>query len=159
MTLRTILAATILVTGTAAALAQTAKPATTGGVLIIPAKDIAKRLDVPPAKPGAAVSSPITTTGSYRTMVAHRTADGVPEQHAHWIDVMVVLQGDVTLTFGGNLSGNTVDADGESHDGKITGGTSVALHKGDYIQVPAGLPHLMTAPKGDFRYFVTKIHA
>jgi mannose-6-phosphate isomerase-like protein (cupin superfamily) len=154
MTVRTVLIAALLTAAATAALAQIP-----GGVLIIPAKDIAKRLDAPPAKPGAAVSSPITTTGSYRTMVAHRTADGVPEQHAHWIDVMVVLQGDVTLTYGGTLSGNTVDADGESHDGKITGGTTVALHKGDYIQVPAGLPHLMTAPKGDFRYFVTKIHA
>ena len=139
------------------ALAQPAAPA--GGVLVVPAKDIKAKLDVPPATPGAAVSSPITTTGSYITMVAHRTADGVPEQHAQWTDVMVMLQGEVTLTTGGTLSGNTVDAKGESHGGKITGGTTVVLHAGDYVQVQAGVPHLMTKPKGDFRYFVTKVHA
>lgn len=156
MIVRTVLIAAAV---TIAATAAPAQPAAPGGVLIVPAKDIAARLDAPPARPGAAVSSPITTTGSFITMVAHRTTDGTPEQHAHWIDVMVMLQGDVTLTYGGTLSGNTVDGNGESHGGTITGGTSVALHKGDYLQVPAGLPHLMTAPKGDFRYFVTKIHA
>jgi quercetin dioxygenase-like cupin family protein len=154
MTVRIFLAAAVLATAATAAPAQTAP----GPVLIVPAQDLAKRLDAPPAKPGAAVSSAITTTGSYITMVAHRTADGMPEQHANWIDVMVVLQGEVTLTTGGTLSGNTVDAKGESHDGKITGGTTVVLHTGDYLQVPAGLPHLMTNPKGDFRYFVTKVH-
>jgi hypothetical protein len=139
------------------AMAQTAAPS--GGVLIVPAKDIAARLDVPPATPGAAVSSIITTTGGHITMFAHRTADGTPEQHANWIDIMVMLQGDITLTYGGTLSGNTVDANGESHGGKITGGTTLVLHPGDYLQVPAGVPHLMNSPKGDFRYFVTKVHA
>ena len=154
--MRTLLiAAAVLVS--LPALAQTA--ASSGGVLVVPAKDVAARLNVPPAKPGAAVSSPITTTGSYITLFAHRTADGTPEQHAHWTDVMVMLHGEVTLTYGGKLSGNTVDANGESHGGAITGGTTVSLHAGDYVQVPAGLPHLMTKPAGDFRYFVTKVHA
>jgi quercetin dioxygenase-like cupin family protein len=155
MTVRTILtAAAVLAVAATAALAQAP-----GGVLVVPAKDIAAHLGAPPAKPGAAVTFPITTAATFRTMVAHRTADGMPEQHAHWIDVMMVLQGEVTLTTGGTISGNTVDADGESHNGKITGGTSVVLHAGDYFQVPAGLPHLMINPKGDFRYSVTKIHA
>ena len=178
MTVRTLLTAAATTIAATAALAEPAAPAcvaissknaatpapkpdtpTASCMLIVPAEDIAKRLDAPPVRPGAAVSSPITTAGSFITMVAHRTADGMPELHVNWIDVMVVMQGDVTLTYGGTLSGNTMDANGESHGGKIVGGTTVALHKGDYIQVPAGLPHLMTDPKGDFRYFVTKIHA
>jgi mannose-6-phosphate isomerase-like protein (cupin superfamily) len=152
MTVRTFLTAAAL---TMAATAALAAP----GVLVVPATDIATHLGAPPAKPGAAITFPITTTATFRTMIAHRTADGTPEQHAHWIDVMMVLQGEVTLTTGGTISGNTVDADGESHNGKITGGTSVELHTGDYFQVPAGLPHLMTNPRGGFRYSVTKIHA
>ena len=178
MIVRTLLTAAAMTIAATATLAQPAVPGcmaissknaaiptlksdtpTPGCMLIVPAKDIAKRLDAPPARPGAAVSSPITTTGSFITMVAHRTADGMPELHVNWTDVMVIMQGDVTLTYGGTLSGNTMDANGESHGGKIIGGTTVALHKGDYIQVPAGLPHLMTNPRGDFRYFVTKIHA
>jgi len=153
MTVRTILTAAAMTIAATAALAQGP-----GKLLVVPAKDIATHLGAPPAKPGAAITYPITTNASYRTMIAHRTADGTPEQHAHWTDVMLVLHGEVTLTTGGTISGNTVDADGESHNGKITGGTSTVLHAGDYFEVPAGLPHLMTNPKGDFRYSVTKVH-
>jgi mannose-6-phosphate isomerase-like protein (cupin superfamily) len=128
------------------------------GVLIVPAAETAKRLDSAPATPGAPVGDTITTAGSYITLFSHRTADGTPERHANWNDIMVMLQGEVTLTYGGTISGNAVDANGESHGGTITGGTTVTLHKGDYLQVPAGVPHLMTNPKGDFRYFVTKTH-
>ena len=128
------------------------------GVVVVPASDIAQRLGAAPARPGAAVSSNVTATDRYIALFSHRTADGTPEQHAKWTDVMVVLQGEVTLTYGGTLAGNIVDANGESHAGAIAGGTTVVLHAGDYLRVPAGVPHMMTAPKGDFRYFVTKVH-
>jgi mannose-6-phosphate isomerase-like protein (cupin superfamily) len=128
------------------------------GVMVVPARDIAQRLGAAPARPGAAVGSTITVTDRYIALFSHRTADGTPEQHGNWTDVMVMLQGEVTLTYGGALSGNTVDANGESHGGTIADGTTMVLHAGDYLRVPAGVPHLMTAPKGDFRYFVTKVH-
>jgi mannose-6-phosphate isomerase-like protein (cupin superfamily) len=122
------------------------------GVVVVPAAEIAQRLSTVPT------STTITTTGSYISLFSHRTVDGTPERHANWTDVMVMLHGEVTVTTGGAISGNTVDANGESHGGTITGGTTVTLHAGDYLQVPAGVPHLMTAPKDDFRYFVTKVH-
>jgi mannose-6-phosphate isomerase-like protein (cupin superfamily) len=128
------------------------------GVVVVPASNITQRLGAPPARPGAPVSSNITVTDRYIAVFSHRTADGTPERHAKWTDVMVMLQGEATLTYGGTLSGNTVDANGESHAGTIAGGTTVVLHAGDYLRVPAGVPHMMTAPKGDFRYFVTKDH-
>ena len=87
------------------------------GVLIVPAAETARRLDLPPATPGAPVGATITTTGSYISLFSHRTADGTPERHANWNDIMVMLQGEVTLTYGGTISGNTVGADGESHGG------------------------------------------
>ena len=121
------------------------------GVVIVPAAEIAKRVSA------VATSSTVTSTDKYSVLFSHRTVDGTPERHANWTDVMVMLHGEVTLTTGGTISGNTVDANGESHGGTITGGTTVVLHEGDYLRVPAGMPHLMTAPKGDFRYFVTKV--
>ena len=122
------------------------------GVVVVPAAEIAKRVSA------VATSSTVTSTDKYSVLFSHRTVDGTPERHANWTDVMVMLHGEVTLTTGGTISGNTVDANGESHGGIITGGTTVVLHEGDYLRVPAGVPHLMTAPKGDFRYFVTKVH-
>ena len=122
------------------------------GVLVVPAAEIAQKVNA------AATSSTIATTDKYISLFSHRTVDGTPEQHANWTDVMVVQQGEVTLTTGGTISGNTVDAKGESHGGTLAGGTTVVVHAGDYLQIPAGVPHLMTKPKGDFHYFVTKVH-
>ena len=136
----------------AALLLATPVLAQTGAVVVVPAADVAQRLSM------VATSTTITTTDHYISLFSHRTVDGTPERHANWTDVMVMLHGEVTLTTGGTISGNTVDANGESHGGILTGGTTFVLHEGDYLQVPAGVPHLMTAPKGDFRYFVTKVH-
>jgi hypothetical protein len=122
------------------------------GVVVVRGADLAQKLATVPT------STTITTTDKYISLLSHRTVDGTPERHANWTDVMVMLHGEVTLTTGGTISGNTVDANGESHGGTLTGGTTVVLHEGDYLEVPAGMPHLMTAPRGDFRYFVTKVH-
>ena len=122
------------------------------GVLVVPAAEIAQKVNA------AATSATLVTTDKYIALFSHRTVDGTPERHANWTDVMVMQQGEVTFTYGGTITGNTVDANGESHGGTLSGGTTVTLHAGDYLQVPAGVPHLMTAPKGDFHYFVTKVH-
>jgi mannose-6-phosphate isomerase-like protein (cupin superfamily) len=135
-----------------AALPTLAQDAHTGPVVVIPAADIVRQVNA------AATSVTITTTDKYISLFSHRTVDGTPERHANWTDVMVVQQGEVTLTTGGTLSGNTVDANGESHGGTLTGGITVVVRPGDYLQIPAGVPHLMTNPKGDFHYFVTKVH-
>ena len=133
-------------------LAQDAVKPYGAAVVIVPAADLAQKLATVPT------STTITTTDKYISLLSHRTVDGTPERHANWTDVMIMIHGEVTFTYGGTISGNTVGADGESHGGTIAGGTTVVLHEGDYLQVPAGVPHLMTAPKGDFRYFVTKVH-
>lgn len=122
------------------------------GVVIMPAAETTQKVNA------AATSVTVTTADKYSVLFSHRTVDGTPERHAHWTDVMVMQHGEVTFTYGGTISGNTVDDKGESHGGAISGGTTVTLHAGDYLLVPAGTPHLMTAPKGDFRYFVTKVH-
>jgi mannose-6-phosphate isomerase-like protein (cupin superfamily) len=127
------------------------------GVVVVPASDIAQKLRAAPARPGAAVSFSASVTDRDIALFIHRTEDGVPEQHANWTDVMVMLHGEVSLTYGGTISGNIVDANGESRGGTMIGGTTVVLRSGDYLRVPAGVPHLMSAPKGDFRYFVTKV--
>jgi mannose-6-phosphate isomerase-like protein (cupin superfamily) len=147
--MKTLLLTSLLALAAMPALAQDAR---TGPVVVIPAADIARRVNA------AATSVTITTTDKYISLFSHRTVDGTPERHANWTDVMVVQQGEVTLTTGGTLSGNTVDANGESHGGTLTGGITVVVHPGDYLQIPAGVPHLMTNPRGDFHYFVTKVH-
>jgi len=105
---------------------------------------------------GAVVSQYIDRHEYYNAQIAARSADGTVERHDHWIDFDVIDQGEVTLTVGGVQAGNTVDANGESHGGTQTGGTTMVLHAGDYVQVPAGMPHTMTNPK-NLIYTIVKV--
>jgi quercetin dioxygenase-like cupin family protein len=96
---------------------------------------------------GAAVASPLARGDNVNAQVVSRSADGTVERHDHWIDFTTIVQGEVTITLGGTQAGNTVDANGESHGGTQTGGTTYVMHAGDYVQIPAGVPHTMTQPK------------
>lgn len=105
---------------------------------------------------GAAVSSSLDRQATWNAQVVSRSADGTVERHDHWIDYTTIVQGEVTMTTGGTQDGNTVDAGGESHGGTQTGGTTVVMHAGDYIQIPAGVPHTMTKPK-NLIYTIVKV--
>lgn len=165
-----LLAAIAFTAVSAAALAQTAAPAD----MAAPAAPRAARpapgptqflylsladaqAKVGKANPsGAAVSSSLDRQANWSAQVVSRSADGTVERHDHWIDFTTIVQGEVTLTTGGTQAGNTVDANGESHGGTQTGGTTVVMHAGDYVQIPAGLPHTMTNPK-NLIYTIVKV--
>lgn len=100
-----------------------------------------------PNPSGAAVAAPLGRGDNFNAQVVSRSADGTVERHDHWIDFTTIVQGEVTVTLGGTQAGNTVDANGESHGGTQTGGTTYVMHAGDYVQIPAGVPHTMTKPK------------
>jgi quercetin dioxygenase-like cupin family protein len=109
-------------------------------------------------KPGPApVVSMLSDHEYYFSEVVARTTDGEVEVHHHWIDFVTVLSGDVTLTYGGTVAGAKETTPGEMRGGTIAGGKTIALHRGDYLEIPADVPHLMTAPKHDFRYLVVKV--
>lgn len=63
----------------------------------------------------------------------------------HYISI---LEGEGTLTYGGTVSGDKETAPGERRGGTIRDGTNLALHPGDYLQIPAGMPHLIVAGPG-----------
>ena len=142
-----------------AALCQTpplASAAPLASFTYLSAKDIEARVGHPGPN-GAVVVSMIDNHEYYFSEVASRTSDGAVEQHDHWIDFITVLSGEATLAIGGVLTGNTLDAAGESHGGMQAGARILALHSGDYVQIPAGTPHRMSAPKDGFRYLVVKV--
>lgn len=109
-------------------------------------------------KPGPApVVSMLSDHEYYFSEVVSRTTDGEVEIHHHWIDFVTVLSGEATLTYGGAVTGNRETAPGEMRGGAIAGGKVIALHKGDYLEIPADMPHLMTAPKNHFTYLIVKV--
>jgi mannose-6-phosphate isomerase-like protein (cupin superfamily) len=150
--LASVLAASLL---SIAASAQTARNATPqDSFQYLSAKDALALVD----KPGPApVLSLLSDHEYYFSEVVSRKSDGQVELHQHWIDFMTILSGDVTLTYGGTLAGAKETAPGEMRGGTISGGKTIALHRGDYLEIPAGVPHLMTAPQHNFTYLIVKV--
>jgi len=154
------LAATIFASSSAFAQSTASTPAPTTraaatGFLHLTAQDIIKRLGTP--GPSGTAASTIDSHDYYSALLATRNADGGVETHAHFHDFMAILAGEVTLTYGGTQSGDFKSSNGNMLGGTILGGTTITLRAGDYVQIPAGMPHLMTQPKNDLRYLVIKV--
>lgn len=140
---------------TAVSVAQTARNATPADDFkYLSAGDAAALVN----KPGPApVVSLLSDHEYYFSEVVARSTDGQVEVHHHWIDFITVLAGEATLTYGGTVAGAKETTPGEMRGGTIAGGKTIALHRGDYLEIPADMPHLMTAPKHNFSYLIVKV--
>jgi hypothetical protein len=70
------------------------------------------------------------------------------EFHAHWVDYITILGGEGSVTYGGTVSGAAPSGPGEMRGGTMTGGTVQPLKPGDYVQIPAGVSHIINAAPG-----------
>ena len=104
------------------------------------------------------VLSTLVDHENHYVLVAGRSGPGEVEIHEHWIDYMVIQQGEAEFTSGGTASGMHDTGPGEKRGGSITGGTVVSLKPGDFVVVPAGQPHLtMIKGSGPFRAVIVKV--
>ena len=88
--------------------------------------------------------------GDHRFRMLYRDADGVPEQHDHIVDVVIVQSGEGTLLVGGRMIGARTGngGAGEYLGTGIEGGDRHPLGPGDVVHIPPGLPHSFLVPKG-----------
>jgi len=109
---------------------------------------------------GALTLATLVDHENHYVLIAGRTGPGEVEVHEHWIDYMVIQQGEAEFTFGGSLTGARDTGPGEKRGGAITGGTVVTIKAGDFLVVPAGQPHLtMIKPGSSFRAIVFKVQS
>jgi quercetin dioxygenase-like cupin family protein len=109
------------------------------------------------AKPGSGPKTAhLAEHENYYVEYAVRTDTGnVAEIHTHWSHYIHILSGEGTLTYGGAVPGAKEISPGQIRGNSIAGGKSIAVHAGDYMQIPAGTPHLFNAAKGTkLRYVV-----
>lgn len=86
---------------------------------------------------------------------AARTDSGnLAEVHAHWTHYITILSGTGTLTWGGTVTNAKETGPGQVRGDAIAGGASLAVHPGDYLQIPAGTPHLFAAAPGTRLHYV-----
>ena len=122
------------------------------GFKYLSAKDVEALTDKP--GPGAKTAFPVDHE-SYYVEYAQRSDKGnEPEVHTHWTHYIHVLSGDATLIYGGTVSNSRETSPGQIRGDAITGGTKMTVHAGDFLQIPAGMPHEFIPTGAKFRYVV-----
>lgn len=136
------------------AMAQTAlRNLPAEGFKYLPSKDVEGLTDKP--GPGAKTAFPVDHENYYVEYAQRSDKGNEPEVHAHWTHYIQVLSGEATLIYGGTVTNARESGPGQTRGDGIQGGTSITVRTGDFLQIPAGMPHLFNvAAGGKFRYVV-----
>ncbi len=95
----------------------------------------------------------------YQIINTIRDKDGQAEVHEAWNDNLFVQEGTASFVTGGTAVDAKVTAPGEHRGTAIKGGTTMAMHPGDYFFVPAGTPHqMLVAPGQRIKFIAFKTH-
>ena len=123
------------------------------GFKYLSAKDVEALTDKP--GPGAKTAFPVDHE-NYNVEYAQRTDKGnEPEVHTYRTHYIHVISGESSLTYGGTVTHARETGPGQIRGDGIAGGTTITVHAGDFLQIPAGMPHLFDVkPGGKFRYVV-----
>ena len=88
------------------------------------------------AKPGALANGP-----DFTASIARRTAPGQVEIHDKETDIFYIVDGSATFVTGGTMVGGKETRPNQMLGTDIKGGQVHQLKKGDFIAIPAGMPH------------------
>jgi len=91
---------------------------------------------------------PLLRDGTTIAAIEYWAAAGRPAIHLNEDEYTTVLEGSGTLVTGGTLVGAQVVRPGFVDGERIEGGTTRALHKGDVVLIPRGVPHGFGIPAG-----------
>jgi len=114
------------------------------------AKEVDALTDKP--GPGAKTAFPVDHENYYVEYAMRTDKGNVPEVHVHWTHYIQVLSGEATLIYGGTVSNAKETGPGQIRGDAIVGGTSMTVHAGDFLQIPAGMPHQFTATGADLKF-------
>jgi len=85
---------------------------------------------------------------SYLIYMTSRDKSGQAEVHQSWSDNIFIQDGEASFVVGGTASDAKEREPGELRGPSISGGNTVTMHTGDYLFVPAGVPHQMIVALG-----------
>ena len=91
--------------------------------------------------------------------VAYRNASGQAELHQTKNDIFYVISGNCTLVTGGTVSNAKTTQPHEIRGASISGGQKRKIGPGDFLTIPAGVPHQMLLEPGtEITYAVVKVN-
>jgi mannose-6-phosphate isomerase-like protein (cupin superfamily) len=98
--------------------------------------------------------------GNYQMSVLYRSASGEAELHQTKSDVFYIVSGGCTLVTGGTVSKPRTTQPHEIRGPAVSGGQKRKLGPGDFVTIPAGVPHqLLLDPGGEIAYAVVKVNS
>jgi mannose-6-phosphate isomerase-like protein (cupin superfamily) len=121
----------------------------------------AKLAETAKADPTGFAVTTLDNYGNDYTLLVVRLHTGSAECHQFWVDQIVVNKGDITVVYGGTMQNEHPNSGpnrpGETLGSGIEGGKEIALHAGDIVHIPAGIPHwVKLAPGATTTYLVFK---
>ncbi|HUO02517.1 MAG TPA: hypothetical protein VMU31_07045 [Rhizomicrobium sp.] len=91
---------------------------------------------------------PILSLAPYHANLEYRPIPGPAAVHDTEDEVMYVIDGAGTITLGGEMVNPTRPNPANQSADKISGGNDQKVAKGDFLIVPHGTPHQITAVEG-----------
>ena len=105
------------------------------------------------ARPGPLANGP-----DFAASIARRTAAGQVEVHVKETDIFYIVDGSATFVTGGTMVGGRESRPNQMLGTEITGGQTHQLKKGDFISIPAGIPHwFKEVPATGVTYYMVKV--
>jgi mannose-6-phosphate isomerase-like protein (cupin superfamily) len=118
-------------------------------------------------EPGRQIPGQFVTRDSVLSvLLLRRDTSGRPEIHERVTDIFVIQAGRATVVTGGRVEGARLMEPGEWNGGQIVQDTGRAANSvtrrtavpGDVVVIPAGLPHQVEVPRGEFvTYLILKV--
>lgn len=90
----------------------------------------------------------ILSLGTYKANLEYRSLKGAASIHNVENEMMYVIDGTGTITTGGTIPDVKPQGTTNQTGTDITGGNTQAVGKGDFLIVPAGVPHLIIPTSG-----------
>ena len=94
------------------------------------------------------INSPLLTLPPYRLQIEYRGSAGPPAIHDTEAEMMYVVEGAGTVITGGTVVAKTATTLNNWNGTSIEGGVSRPFAKGDWLFVPQGVPHQISAVQG-----------
>jgi mannose-6-phosphate isomerase-like protein (cupin superfamily) len=127
-------------------------------VVFVPARQIEADIRKAPVNDmGESEINLIERTPDHAGILLRRTAPGKAEVHETETDVWYVIDGGGTFVTGGSVIDAKPEGPGQIRGLGITGGDERTIAKGDFIRIPAGVPHWVKKINGEeIIYIVVK---
>lgn len=129
-----------------------------GKVVFMSAKQMQVNLHALPLNQiGESEINLIERSPEHAAILLRRTKPGKAEVHQNQADVWYVIDGGCEFVTGGTEVNGASAGTGEIRGTRIEGGEEHHLQKGDFIRVPAGVPHWVKKIEGkEIVYIVVK---